>query len=143
VKTPTAARLGTDWTLAHEDTMGELQTALMFSEWAGADAGRTLAEGWGGDRSATFVRGDEVALSIVVRFDEPRFAARAWSALAPALSRATRGATTKEKNALCIERPSLGPLSLRVKGDSLAITAGPTIACKAALAWAEEALSPR
>jgi hypothetical protein len=63
VAVPTARALGRGFRMEDEDTFGELGFALAIEEWTGAVESRAIASGRGGDRSAVFANGDEVALA--------------------------------------------------------------------------------
>jgi hypothetical protein len=152
VAAPTAQALGPGYTLADEDTFGELALALTFEEWADGPVARDAALGWGGDRSAIFANKDTIAFAIKIRFDaEPKNRAKnAIAKLAPAMKKKIGRPTVDGAEAICFERADLGPLLLTRRGDDVAIIAGPTSAagtawksagtCALAKTWAAELL---
>jgi hypothetical protein len=156
IAAPTAATLGTGWKMEDEDTFGELGFALTFEEWMESKAARLAAAGWGGDRSAVFVKGDEIALAVHVRYDAgtPRgdaLAERAMQKLSAALKK-TGKAATEAAGAICIERKELGPLHVARKDRDLVLIAGParagatwasTSTCATAKKWGDEVLAMR
>lgn len=82
-----ATRLGTGWSVAMEDTLGELQLGVWLQS-AGkvpAATATAAAQGWGGDRVALVTNGDRAGAVIDTRWDTPadaaEFAAAAQTAL--------------------------------------------------------------
>jgi hypothetical protein len=82
-----ATRLGTGWSVAMEDTLGELQLGVWLQS-AGKVPSATAtaaAQGWGGDRVALVTNGDRAGAVIDTRWDTPadaaEFAAAAQTAL--------------------------------------------------------------
>ena len=59
-----ASRLGTDWTIPIQDTMGEMQLEILLRE-GGASNSKDAAAGWGGDRVA-LVEGPTGAVGVVL-----------------------------------------------------------------------------
>lgn len=156
IQAPSARALGDGWKLDDEDTVGELAFALMFEEWVGAEDAREAATGWGGDRSAVYTKGDEIAYAVRLRYDEasPKpsaFADRAFAKVAPGLKKIHGKPAIDTADALCFERGELGPLLVARRARDLAITAGAarvseaawtsTSTCAAAKRWADEILA--
>jgi hypothetical protein len=157
VPAPTGQALGAAWKKDDEDTFGELAFALMFAEWVDPNAGRVAASGWGGDRSAVYTKGDEIAFAVHVRYDAARpeaaFAERAFTTLAAGW-KATRGKPALADAAtICFEQSELGPLLLARKGRDLTLIAGPAKTtgdvwassgtCASAKTWATEILAQK
>jgi hypothetical protein len=72
-----AARLGSGWTVAMEDTLGEFQLGVWLKS-AGAVASATAttaAAGWGGDRVVLVANGDRAGAVLDTRWDSPADAA--------------------------------------------------------------------
>ncbi len=153
ISAPTAQALGPGWKLDDEDTFGELGLALTFEEWLDSAEARRAAAGWGGDRSATYTKGDELAFAVRSRYDAPNLAERAIQKLAPGLKKTLGKATIDSPDALCFERKDLGPLIVTRKGADLVLATGParavqttwtsTATCAQAKTWAAEILAMR
>jgi hypothetical protein len=153
VTAPTAQALGAGWKMDDEDTFGELGFALTFEEWLSSADARRAASGWGGDRSAVYVKGDELAFAVHSRYDAPNFADTAMQKLAPGLKKTLGKATIDTKDAVCFERKDLGPLIFARKDRELVIAAGParsvkttwtsTSTCAQAKTWADEIVAAR
>ena len=161
---PPAATLGADWKREDEDTLGELGLALQYEEWMTSTDARSAANGWGGDRSALWAKGDEIAYAVHLRQDEAsvttgksarkdEHARNAFTKLAAGAKRKVEGKVAYETaDGLCIERPALGPLAIARKDRDLVIIAGPasvkdgtwksTSTCATAKTWASEVLRP-
>jgi hypothetical protein len=82
-----AARLGSGWAVAMEDTLGEFELGVWLKA-AGKLAPGTVSsatKGWGGDRVAVVTKGDRAGAVIDTRWDTPgdaaEFAAAAQTAL--------------------------------------------------------------
>jgi hypothetical protein len=153
VPTPAAKALGEGWKLDDEDTFGELGFALTFEEWVDAAEARRAASGWGGDRSAVFTKGDELAFAVHSRYDAPSFAERAMQKLVPGMKKAMGKAAIDSPEAVCFERKELGPFVIARKDRDVVIATGParavkttwasTSSCTQAKQWAAEILSMR
>ena len=82
-----AARLGTGWTVAMEDTLGEFELSVWLKTAGNLDPATvsTASTGWGGDRVALVTNGDRAGAVIDTRWDTPQdaaeFAAAAQTAL--------------------------------------------------------------
>lgn len=153
VPAPTGTALGADWKKVDEDTFGELGLALAFGEWAGDEQARRAAAGWGGDRSAIYTKGDELAFAVHSRYDASSLAESAWQALAPGLRKTLGKPATDARETLCFERKELGPLVVARKDRELVVVAGPARAvgpgwasastCARTKLWADEILVMR
>jgi hypothetical protein len=151
IRPPSAQALGAGWKMDDEDTLGELGFALTFEEWIDQKEARRAAAGWGGDRSAVYTKGDEIAFAVRSRYDELAFAERAMKALAPGLKRKLGKASIDSPDAVCFERSDLGPFIVTRKGRDLVIATGParaekaawtsTSTCAQARKWADEILA--
>lgn len=158
IRAPTANALGPGWQLDDEDTLGELGFALTFEEWLETAHARAAAAGWGGDRSAMYTKGDELAFAVHERYDAApgrtdAFAERALRTLASGLKKHLGKPAIDSADAVCFERAQLGPLLFARKGRDLVITAGPARSANAAWTsastcaqtkvWADEVLANR
>lgn len=150
---PSALTLGAGWKLDDEDTFGELGFALTFQEWVDAAEARRAAAGWGGDRSAVYTKGDELAFAVHARYDALPFAERAVQKLTPGLKKTLGKAAIDAPDVVCFERTDLGPLILARKDRDVVLVAGParaakpawtsTSTCAQAKAWTDEILATR
>jgi hypothetical protein len=81
-----AAKLGSGWCVALQDTLGEFQLSVVLRDAGGADTltGNAAAAGWGGDRVA-LVGGPNGELGVVLdtRWDTAQDATEFATALAP------------------------------------------------------------
>ncbi len=140
---------GKDWKRTDDDTSGELGLALGFAEWSTKVEGFRLAEGWGGDRDATYTQGDKLVNIMRVEYDAtaPKGAEAAQTRLAQGLPKGT----LRDGAFACADRPQLGPLAFAFSGNKLLVIAGPATrgktwksaaSCKDAAfrAWAKTAL---
>ena len=165
IAAPAAAALGPDWKRDDEDTFGELGFALTYEEWLTPADARSAANGWGGDRSSTWVKGDELAFAVHTRYDEASVVAgktthkddlarNGFMKLAAGMKRKIQPKPAVDKSdELCFERPDLGPLLVIRKDRELVIIAGPaankgkawtsTSTCATAKKWADEILSSK
>ncbi|MBX3204593.1 MAG: hypothetical protein KF764_05960 [Labilithrix sp.] len=153
VAAPSAAALGAGWKLDDEDTLGELGSALNFEEWLDAADARQAAAGWGGDRSAVYSKGDELAFAVHSRYDALSFSERAMQKLAPGLKKSLGKPAIDTPGAVCFERKDLGPLLFARKDRDLVMIAGParavatawtsTSTCAQAKRWADEIVATR
>jgi hypothetical protein len=157
IQTPTTTALGAGWKIDDEDTFGELGFALTFEEWTESATARAAAAGWGGDRSAVFTKGDEIAFAVHERYDTtPRadaLAERALAKLTPGLKKHLGRPVIESPTTLCFERKDLGPLIFARRDLDLVIAAGPARSanatwtsastCAQAKKWADEILAMR
>ena len=160
IAAPTANALGSGWKKDDEDSFGELGFALAFAEWMDVEDARKAASGWGGDRSAVYTRGDEMAYAIHVRYDagtpKPEsFADRAFGKVGPALKKSlnTMKPSMSDASTICFERKDLGPLLFAKRDRDMVLITGPakiaatawssTSTCATAKKWAEEVASQK
>jgi hypothetical protein len=153
IATPSAAPLGQGWKTEDEDSFGELGFALTFEEWVDQPEARAAAAGWGGDRSAVFQRGDEIAFAVHVRYDALSFAERAMTKISPGLKKNVGKPAIADGWTLCFERKQQGPLLFARKDKDLVLLAGPakvtgtswssTGTCASAKKWGEEILAQK
>lgn len=150
---PSASALGEGWKKEDEDSFGELGFALTYEEWLEHPEARAAAAGWGGDRSAVYQKGDEIAFAVHSRYDQLAFAERAMTKLTPGLKKALGKPAIGDGWVLCFERKELGPLLLARKDKDLVLLAGPAKAagsawsaagnCAGAKKWGEEILAQK
>jgi hypothetical protein len=154
IRDPTFAALGPGWSVAEADTYGELGVRLSFGEWLGATDSPQLAAGWGGDRGVLVKKGDAYAFAWHVRYDDAKpkasdaYAARAFSALAPAIEKLGLACGKEPGAFVCVDRHELGPLAVLRRARDLVIVAGPARVapqawsslgkCEGARRWAAE-----
>lgn len=160
VAAPTAAALGEGWKKDDEDTFGELGFALTFAEWMNDADARAAASGWGGDRTAVYSKGDQLAYAIHVRYDSAvapakadAYADRAFGKLVPALKKGLGKPALSDATAICFDRKDLGPLLFARKDRELVMIAGAakiasnawtsTGTCATAKKWADEVTSQK
>src|SRR5690606_2107393 len=139
---------------------GELGFALTFEEWIDGNDARLAAAGWGGDRSAVYTKGDELAFIVHSRYDAAPsrpdvYSGRAFAKLVPGIKKKLGKPTIDAPDALCFERSDLGPLIVARRGRDLVIAAGParhtsggwtsTSTCAQSKKWSDDVLasSPR
>ncbi|HLK36363.1 MAG TPA: hypothetical protein VKU41_06390 [Polyangiaceae bacterium] len=148
VGAPPYRSLGAGWSVADEDSEGELGTRLAFEEWMDQEAAAETARGWGGDREVLLYSGDRHAFAWRLRFDPTPANAGAVRAFA-AVSRGLATATEKpERSFFCRERSDRGPIGVARSGDDLVFVVGPARVdgtgwssagnCNLARAWARE-----
>ena len=106
---PTELRFDADpaasWPVLYENTLGELELAILLSEWLGEDAAN-LAHGWDGDRFLTLrAPGGGVALDIAVAWDD----AAAAEAFADAYRRGAGGRAGRTAD---VSRSRLGDVEI-------------------------------
>lgn len=155
VAAPTALALGDGWKKDDEDTFGELGFALTFAEWLSVDDARKAATGWGGDRTAVYSKGDQIAYAVHLRYDEATAPAkadahadRAFGKLVPGLKKSLGKPGSSDASSICFERKDLGPLLFARSGRELVMIAGAakiasgawtsTSTCATAKKWADE-----
>jgi len=146
-----------DSVLLEANTYGEESLRLAFEEWLEPATAITAASGWGGDRSALYVRAvSSYAFAWHLRFDDASplppgaFAARAFAALGTALPRLGHLAQ-RTSHSFCVERSHNGALEVSREGRELVLTVGgtfassepwkPAMTCGETRAWAEAVLS--
>ncbi len=69
VAAPPFASLGEGWTVADEDSEGELGTRLAFEEWMAPKPAADASVGWGGDRGVLLQNRDAAAYAWRLRYD--------------------------------------------------------------------------
>jgi hypothetical protein len=155
VASPTALALGEGWKKDDEDTFGELGFALTFAEWMSDADARAAASGWGGDRTAVYSKGDQIAYAVHLRYDAATapaaadaYADRAFAKLVTALKKSLGKPAAADLSAICFDRKQLGPLLFEHKGRELVMIAGAaqiandawssTSSCATARKWADE-----
>jgi hypothetical protein len=159
VPAPTGAALGAGWTKDDEDTFGELDLALTMAEWMDANEAHAAAAGWGGDRSAVYTKGDEIALALHLRFDAAKapkpaaYAERMMTKLDAGLKKTLGKPAAASATSICYERKDTGPLLFARKDRDVDMIAGPsktgtpawtsTSTCAAAKKWADEVIAER
>lgn len=162
IPTPTAAALGEGWKRDDDDSFGELGFVLAFAEWMEVDDARKAASGWGGDRTAVYSKGDQIAFAVHLRYDgastAPKpdaYAERAFSKLAPALKKtlASTKPAISDPATICFDRKDTGPLLfMRRERDIVMITGPAKVAsggwtsgsnCATAKKWADEVVAQK
>jgi hypothetical protein len=127
---PTYGSLGPGWTVADEDSEGELGACIAFEEWMGRKKAAETSVGWGGDRGRLLKSGDRAAFAWRLRFDdgvkakEDR-ALHAYSSIVQGLSGTLGRPTTKDAKFVCYERTDRGPFAVSRSGVDLIFLAGP------------------
>jgi len=129
VPAPTASALGSAWTAASTDTLGELTWRTVLEEWMPAQRAQMAAANWGGDRCVLFHNADQSAFAWRVRYDaaspnDDAFATNAFAAIAPTVAK------SGDPNFACRARSDRGPLAIARKGRDLVILAGPADTAK-------------
>jgi hypothetical protein len=129
VAPPPYATLGVGWSVADEDSEGELGTRVAFEEWVDAPRAAKASIGWGGDRGVLLAKGDRSAFAWRVRYDptqakEPR-AAAVYTAIAGGIDRTVAAPATSDAAFDCRERPDRGPLAIARAGADVIVVAGP------------------
>jgi hypothetical protein len=153
---PVFGTLGAGWTLADEDSEGELGTRIAFEEWMDAKSAAEISGGWGGDRGALLTNGGRAAFAWRLRYDPGEKppndrSGRAFTALSRALDKHLGAAKVDGPSFSCHERADRGPIAVARGGADLVIVAGPattgaggwTSAANCALArkWTREILA--
>jgi hypothetical protein len=130
VPAPAHGVLGDGWTVADEDSEGELGTRIAFEQWIDVKKAADAAAGWGGDRGTLLTNADRVAFAWRLRYDadgsKPPRAGAAFRALRPALESAVGRPITPDASFYCHERADRGPLAVALAGNDLVFTLGPT-----------------
>jgi len=162
---------GSGWEAIYDDVFGEEGLRIAVEEWTPVKAAAAVARGWAGDRAALFRStgsgsgagvpgrsapgaqpgGMSLAAAWRIRFDrgvkDPDFEAReAFKALSDAVRPGSSAASS-----VCVERSSLGPLSITRAGREVVLLAGPyqrdgnrvasDSVCTKSLRWAVDILS--
>lgn len=159
VPAPSAMALGEGWIKEDTDEFGELGLVLSLGEWMDDADARIAASGWGGDKTATYRKGDGLAYAVHVRFDQApgkadTFAERCVGKVFPALKKSfSSKPAISDASTICFERPQLGPLLVTRKDRDVVLIAGPANAkgntwtsagtCGVAKKWADEVVSMR
>jgi hypothetical protein len=154
VHAPPFASLGPGWSVADEDSEGELGTRTAFEEWLPLEGAADASGGWGGDRAVLVTSGDKAAFGWRLRYDRgDGAAARAYKAIARGLEEALGPVSARGDGAVCRERGDRGPFAIGHKDGDIVITLGPARVattwssaggCALALRWLREiAASPR
>jgi hypothetical protein len=151
VTPPTFASLGPGWTVADEDSEGELGTRIAFEEWMNPGLAADASAGWGGDRGVLVTNGNRSAFAWRLRYDEAgggeARASRAQVAIDAALSKLP-GRWARTGSFACRERADRGPIALMKSGAELILALGPAVTgarpwtsagdCALAQRWARE-----
>jgi hypothetical protein len=131
VPAPTFGSLGLGWTVADEDSEGELGARLAFEEWMDPSSAAETSDGWGGDRAVLLSDGERSAFAWRLRFDPGKTrderAARAYSFLAGAFSKKLGPAQLSDNSFACREREDRGPIALAHVGADIVFTLGPAL----------------
>jgi hypothetical protein len=158
VNPPPFATLGPGWTVADDDSEGELGARIAFEEWMDPAVAAETSKGWGGDRGLLVANGDRSAFAWRLRYDEGAandgvLAARSYATVARALDRQLGPAQARDAAFACRERTDRGPIAVARSGDDLIFVFGPArigasswlsaANCALARRWAKEiAASP-
>jgi hypothetical protein len=157
VAVPSFVTLGLGWSVADEDSEGELGARIAFEEWLTPDAAAAVSEGWGGDRSVLVTDGPRAAFAWRLRYDPGSTsgdrAAHAYTALASALDRNLGAAAVKTPTFVCRERTDRGPIAMARSASDLIFTLGPArtsesgwtsaATCSQARRWTQEIAAAR
>lgn len=150
VSTPTAAALGAGWKGDDEDSYGELDLALTLQEWIPEADAKRAAEGWGGDKSAVFTNGEEIAFALHERYDPGALKAPVYAKVLSGMKKTFGKPKIDTADTFCTEREGLGPLLITRKDRDVVLTVGPATrgttwsskaTCAAAKKWADEVLT--
>jgi len=129
IAAPAYTTLGAGWTVADQDSEGELGVRLAYEEWMDAKAAAILSSGWGGDRAVLLTSGDRAAFAWRLRYDPGKTrderTAKAWAALPAALDRTLGAAKMTDATFTCHERTDRGPLAVARAGTDLVFVLGP------------------
>jgi hypothetical protein len=139
IEAPSFATLGPGWTVADEDSEGELGVRVAFEEWTDAARAERASAGWGGDRGVLVENGDRAAFAWKIRYDSGRGSeARAtdvYAAIVRGIDQSIGPASLGDASFDCHERADRGPLAVARRGGDLVFVAGPT-RTPASGAWA-------
>jgi hypothetical protein len=129
VPAPTFGTLGLGWTVADEDSEGELGARLAFEEWMDPSTAAQASDGWGGDRAVLLSDGHRSAFAWRLRFDPGKTrderTARAYSFLARAFSKKLGPGQVGDDSFVCRERDDRGPIALARAGPDIVLALGP------------------
>jgi hypothetical protein len=129
VAAPAFASLGSGWTVADEDSEGELGTRIAFEEWMEPKAAGDASAGWGGDRGVLLENRDLAAFAWRLRYDpgksKDELTRSAYAALARGLEQSVGPAKVRDGAFACRERADRGPLAVARAGTDLVFVLGP------------------
>jgi len=133
VAAPAFTSLGAGWSVADEDSEGELGVRLAFEEWMDAKPAAELSVGWGGDRGVLLHGvGDQVAFAWRLRYDPGKSkderTAKAWPALLKGLDKTLGAAQTADASFSCHLRTDRGPFAVARAGADIVVVLGPATA---------------
>jgi hypothetical protein len=165
VYAPAHGTLGEGWTVADEDSEGELGTRLAFEEWVDPRTAAAISAGWGGDRGVLLKNGERLAFAWRLRYDaalparagqasKPSRAAEAFRKLKVGLEKLGKKPVVPDTPSfVCRERADRGPMAMTVAGDDLVLTFGPALTspqgwqgaadCAHAKLWSREIAASR
>jgi hypothetical protein len=111
-------RLGTGWTMALTDTLGELQFRIWLEQVGRLPAAQAeaAAAGWGGDRVALVQKGDTFGIAIITKWDSATDATEFAAAAGPTLK------LLPSRTAM-IDPGSTSQVALFIASDDATITA--------------------
>jgi hypothetical protein len=152
VAAPPFASLGAGWTVADEDSEGELGTRIAFEEWMDPKGAATASTGWGGDRGVLLANHDLAAFAWRLRYDpgksKDELTRAAYAALLRGLDQSLGPARVRDGAFVCRERADRGPLGVARAGTDLVFVLGPVRTsasgwtsagdCALARKWAKE-----
>lgn len=150
VSTPTATALGAGWQREDEDTYGELDLAITLAQWIPEPDAYRAAEDWGGDKSAVWAKGDEIAFVLHERYDPGAPKAHVYAKVLAGMKKTLGKPKIDTADTYCVERAGLGPLILTRKGRDVVLAAGPATrgatwssngTCAQTKKWADEVLA--
>ena len=129
VPAPTFATLGPGWTVADEDSEGELGARIAFEEWLDPASAAAASDGWGGDRGVLVTNGPRCAFAWRLRYDpgasKDDRASQVYAVLAAALDKTLGPPDVKKQGLVCRERADRGPIALARAGQDIVVTLGP------------------
>ncbi|MGH7295389.1 MAG: hypothetical protein ACRELB_10670, partial [Polyangiaceae bacterium] len=136
VKAPSFAVLGAGWSVADEDSEGELGARIAFEEWMDPKAAAAASSGWGGDRGVLVTSGDKVAFAWRLRFDPGKTAddraSHAFAAIVKALDKSLGPPASVTGAFACRERKDRGPIAIAQSGADVLFVLGPATAGRGA-----------
>ena len=129
VAAPTFAALGDGWSVADEDSEGELGTRIAFEEWMDAKTAAAASAGWGGDRGVLVENADRAAFAWRLRYDPDRGkddrTRHAYALVSKALDGSLGASQARDGDFVCRERADRGPLAVARAGADLVFVMGP------------------
>jgi hypothetical protein len=150
VSTPTATALGAGWKREDEDSYGELDLAMTLAQWIPeADANRAALD-WGGDKSAVFSNGEEIAFALHERYDPGAPKPAVYAKVLAGMKKSLGKPKLDTADTFCVERADLGPILITRKDRDVVLTVGPATrgttwsskaTCAQAKKWADEVLA--